>query len=157
VEEIEALAHAFVEQACAQARRASAPTISPAVTTLLKRYNWPGNSRELRNMMERAVLLCEGNVIALEHLPSEKMGPVLPIRGATPSPERAAPAAPQGNSSTRATISPDTNDERERIIRALEQCAGNQTHAAKLLGISRRTLVSRLADYAIPRPRSKRE
>ncbi len=43
--------------------------------------------------------------------------------------------------------------ERDLILKALEQCAGNQTQAAKLLGISRRTLVSRLEQYQLPRPR----
>jgi DNA-binding NtrC family response regulator len=45
--------------------------------------------------------------------------------------------------------------ERQRIIEALEKCAGNQTAAAELLGISRRTLVSRLSDYDLPRPRKR--
>jgi DNA-binding protein Fis len=49
----------------------------------------------------------------------------------------------------------DAPDERTRIERALEQCKGNQTLAAALLGVSRRTLVSRLTQYGMPRPRKK--
>jgi DNA-binding NtrC family response regulator len=45
--------------------------------------------------------------------------------------------------------------ERERIAYALERCAGNQTQAARLLGISRRTLIGRLDAYGLPRPRKK--
>ena len=45
--------------------------------------------------------------------------------------------------------------ERQRIVEALDKCAGNQTKAAQLLGISRRTLVSRLGEYNLPRPRGK--
>ena len=45
------------------------------------------------------------------------------------------------------------SSERERILAALEQAAGNQTKAAKLLGVSRRTLITRLEEYDIPRPR----
>ena len=47
-------------------------------------------------------------------------------------------------------------DERGRIVAALQHCAGNQTHAARLLGISRGTLVSRLTEYGLPRPRKRR-
>jgi DNA-binding protein Fis len=47
------------------------------------------------------------------------------------------------------------HDERERILWAMDKCAHNQTQAAKLLGISRRTLVSRLTEYALPRPRKR--
>jgi DNA-binding NtrC family response regulator len=48
-----------------------------------------------------------------------------------------------------------TGDERERIIAALDAAHGNQTVAAKMLGISRRTLVTRLGEYDLPRPRKK--
>jgi DNA-binding NtrC family response regulator len=45
--------------------------------------------------------------------------------------------------------------ERQRIIEALEECAGNQTYAARMLGISRRTLINRLEKYDVPRPRKR--
>jgi DNA-binding NtrC family response regulator len=48
-------------------------------------------------------------------------------------------------------------DERSRIVAALESCAGNQTHAAKMLGISRRTLISRIEQYGLRRPRKRAE
>jgi DNA-binding NtrC family response regulator len=46
-------------------------------------------------------------------------------------------------------------DERQRIMRALEACGGNQTRAAKVLGISRRTLINRLEEYNLPRPKKQ--
>jgi len=52
------------------------------------------------------------------------------------------------------TAAPD-DGERARILAALEECAGNQTRAAEMLGISRRTLVSRLSEYNLPRPRKR--
>jgi DNA-binding NtrC family response regulator len=45
--------------------------------------------------------------------------------------------------------------ERDRIVAALDACSGNQTHAAKVLGISRRTLITRIEEYKLPRPRKK--
>jgi two-component system, NtrC family, response regulator AtoC len=56
-----------------------------------------------------------------------------------------------------AVTEPALEDERARILRALERCAGNQTHAARLLGVSRRTLISRIERYNLPRPRKREE
>jgi len=156
VDEIESLARMFVQQAAEQSRRPP-PPIAPQVLELLRRYRWPGNIRELRNVMERAVLLSH-DVIALEHIPSAQMGPVVPLGNSA----RARPpdiddehtiAVPPARSDDE--LDSSDGDERRRIIAALEQCAGNQTKAAKLLGISRRTLVTRLEEYALPRPRKK--
>ena len=164
--EIEWLARTFVLQACEQAKRAEVPTISEPVMTLLKRYEWPGNIRELKNLMDRAVLLCAGGVIALEHLPTEKMSrsamrPSRPFEAEALTgrvvAERATPEPPP-QSPLRVLASdedPSAEEERQKIIVALDRCAGNQTQAAKLLGLSRRTLVSRLGEHAIPRPRKK--
>jgi DNA-binding NtrC family response regulator len=57
----------------------------------------------------------------------------------------------------RAAPDDDDADERARILAALDRCAGNQTQAAALLGISRRTLINRLEKYAMPRPRKRRD
>src|SRR6202041_489581 len=77
VDEIEPLAKAFVEQSCRATQRALVPRIAADALETLKRYQWPGNIRELRNVIERAVLLSSGDVITREHLPIEKLGVVL--------------------------------------------------------------------------------
>jgi DNA-binding NtrC family response regulator len=146
VHEIEPLARAFVAEACAQSRRGKVPDLSPAALALLKRYAWPGNIRELRNAMERAVVLCAGDVIGLEHLPADKMAPVVELGQAPSGREVEALAALYGS---------DPEAERARILDALTECRGNQTQAATRLGISRRTLVTKLGQYNLPRPRKK--
>ena len=70
--------------------------------------------------------------------------------GKTPAPEGAGASATADK-----TLAPERAVERRRIIEALEQCAGNQTRAANLLGMSLRTLVSRLAEYNVARPRKR--
>jgi DNA-binding NtrC family response regulator len=163
LEEIEGLAKAFVEQAAEQSRR-QVPQISRPVLALLKRYSWPGNIRELRNVMERAMMLGSGLAITLEHIPAELMGPLVPLSEPPPRPAYRPPVVTlspddtlspeRPTASTEAIFRPGMS-ERERVIAALEACDGNQTHAAKLLGIARRTLIMRIEDYGLPRPRKK--
>ena len=119
-------------------------------------------------MMERAVLLCTSASITTEHLPVEKMTrstpglserPVashrLPTESGPPfAPDRATDAAAPPARAP-AKRDPD-NDMRQKIIDALEACAGNQTRAAAALGVSRRTLINRLDRYNIPRPRKRK-
>ncbi len=147
VHEIEPLARAFIAEACAQSRRSNVPDITPSALALLKRYAWPGNIRELRNAMERAVVVCAGSVIGLEHLPAEKMAPMVEL-GRRPSGREVETLA--------ALYGVDPEVERARILDALTDCRGNQTQAAALLGISRRTLTTKLNQYDLPRPRKKR-
>jgi transcriptional regulator with PAS, ATPase and Fis domain len=153
--EIELLASRFADQAARRLGLPKAPEIEAPVWDRLRRYWWPGNIRQLRNVMERAVVLCEGGPITIDDLPSETY--VGPIPG-PPAPRPAmstqplAPLEATGSAPPRADTA-----ERQRIAAALEQCAGNQTRAAVLLGISRRTLVTRLAEYNLPRPRKRGE
>ena len=128
--EIEGLVNLFLEQAAGQAGR-GVPELTPEAWAAVRRYSWPGNVRELRNAIERAVVLCTSGVITPELLPSEK--PHTTLYAEAPRPL----------------------GERERIEEALLRCGGNQTRAAKELGVSRRTLVSRLAKYGFPRPRHR--
>jgi DNA-binding NtrC family response regulator len=143
--EIDLLAQRFLERAARGIGLTEAPALSPAALDLLRRYPWPGNIRELRNVMERAVLICgQGGEITLEHLPAEKMSSDFPGLE-----QRPAPVASIGESR-------DDQLERRRVIEALELCAWNQTRAAKLLGMSRGTLVARLNKYNLPRTHERK-
>src|SRR2546421_7793371 len=71
--EIAGLARNLVSDACQRLGRSRQPELSSEVLALLQQYPWPGNIRELRNVIERAVLLCTGDRLELSHLPAEKM------------------------------------------------------------------------------------
>lgn len=115
----------------ANAYRRPATALDEAVKHCLMRSPWPGNVRELRNVMERAVLACDGPLITL---------PVLP-------PELVAAA------DRRTEKNPAPYDlmaqERRLIVEALEQCNGNQVQAAKALKITRNTLRYRMKKFGI--------
>ena len=99
-----------------------------------QQYHWPGNVRELRNILERAIIICEGTLIESRHLP--------PGFGVPP---------------TRTTASGDsvhlgvgtTVEEAERllILKTLEATNNNKTRAAEILGISLKTLHNKLKEY----------
>ncbi len=114
--------------------------ITPAALALLEQHAWPGNVRELRNVIERAAALAmpAGSPIGAEHLPLSLREPV----------GRAASLSPP------ALASDDVRDsvrefERQRIVQALQQAGGNQTHAAELLGLPRRTFAYKMARLGI--------
>ena len=145
------------------------PRVSPEAMTLLEGYAWPGNVRELRNAVERAVLLA-GDEIRTEHLPEEKMRDmVLPedsqrfSRAALPAglfgPAVYGAAKQRRHPTSRMPRVDGTETgesiERARVVEALERCDWNQTAAAKVLGVSRRTLVSRLTEYGLTRRRPR--
>ncbi len=153
--EIIPLATAFIARACERARRPPVGLAEDAWRALVA-YAWPGNVRELRNVVERAVLLCTGDTIGARHLPaslSPARRPVLePQRGdddvgATLEFERESPTM---------SVDRDAMD-KAALIDALERCNGNQTRAARLLGIARSTLVKRIEKYNLPRPRKDNE
>jgi DNA-binding NtrC family response regulator len=97
--------------------------LSPQAIQSLLAYRWPGNVRELRNAIQRSYLLSRGDVILPEHLP----------------PKVAALANVTATSAGRLS-----QVERAAILATLEECNGNRTHAAKKLGISRRSLIYKI-------------
>ena len=103
----------------------------PDALEVLKTYDWPGNIRELRNAVERAVILCEGEFITREHLPPDMAG-----RG----PERGSFRLPFG-------LTLDAV-EKEYILTSLERNGGNKARTAEMLGVSEKTLYNKLNRYA---------
>lgn len=97
--------------------------VDPDALDALVRYDWPGNIRELANVIERAQILAEGNALTLDDLPDGVRGAALPVDAA-------------------ASASPDALDslERRHVRDVLARHAGNKVKAAKALGVSRRTL-----------------
>lgn len=110
-------------------------SISENAVAALCAYDWPGNIRELRNCIERMVVLARGNSLELENVP-------LNIR------EKSTPGLREK------IFSADTleieKNEKMLIMKALEECRGNRTKAAEKLGISRRTLHRKLHSLNIP-------
>jgi two-component system, NtrC family, response regulator AtoC len=139
--EIPSLAATFMATYCRD-NSLPAPTLSEDVVDLLVTYSWPGNIRELKNVMERAVVLSDGTAILAEHLPREKMSSEPHTDRPTPSDARARIA----------DLSPQDQSERQRMVDALALYVGNQTRAAAALGMPRRTFVAKLDRYGIPRP-----
>jgi len=108
--------------------------MSPEVMATFSHYRWPGNIRELENVLERMVLMSETDTLALDQLPPEIRGIVSTV-GASTLKEKID------------TISQMT--EKQMIIDALNKTNQNRTKAAKLLGISRRTLQNKIKEYGL--------
>lgn len=105
----------------------------PAAERLLKAYSWPGNLRELKNVIKRAVLLTPGGFVTPDVLPSEI------VSGEKPAPE------PVGS-----IVLKDSTQEKTLILEALQRADYNKSKAAKMLGIDRKTLYNKLKLYQIP-------
>lgn len=109
--------------------------ISPEAMELLMNYHWPGNIRELQNVIERSIIICPGDTILPEHLPKELQ-------------------QQQSNAVETIVHFPDTGIsleevEKQLILTALKKSKGNQTKAAQLLGITRSALIYRSQKYNI--------
>jgi DNA-binding NtrC family response regulator len=147
-DDIRELTLGFLGEAARSAEMAKAPRVSSEALELLLAYSWPGNVRELRNVIERAVLLCGGDVIGPEHLPTDKML------------QRVTLFTPQEAPLERSRVVLDAalaQRDKQACLDALARSGGNQTRAARLLGISRNTLLARMDAFGIARPRKPRE
>ncbi|CAN5908504.1 hypothetical protein BH11MYX2_BH11MYX2_11710 [soil metagenome] len=112
---------------------ASAKDLDADVLARLEAHAWPGNVRELKAVLERAAILASTHRLEPHHLAITPLAPRTPAAPVASTPAEAA--------------------DRQRILEALDACARNQTRAAKLLGVSRATLVTKLTFHRIQRPR----
>lgn len=148
--DIAPLAAHFLRRFCEQ-NQLPIPDLAAETLALLAHHAWPGNVRELKNAIERAVVMCGAGPLLPQHLPDRTSLPSslpphtfedaeLPTR--VVSREQTITAQPRSAGLGHAEIQA-----------ALAACGGNQTRAAELLGISRRTLINRLERLQMPRPR----
>jgi two-component system, response regulator FlrC len=140
--DIPALAKFFVEK-YAQQNGVPVKPLSEAALDKLLNHTWPGNIRELENIMHRAVLIARGDQIGPEAI---GVGHENVVLNATQSIQQsAAPAAPTAADQMVGKTVAEV--EKDLIVRTLDKCLGNRTHAANILGISIRTLRNKLKQY----------
>ena len=132
--------------------------------------------RELKNLIERAVLLAGTSPVTADHVAPDSVLREEPLAGEDfdDSTQRfqdpriaggladsrrvesnTGRGAPADEAAISSRVSSSDDEERRRLIRTLELCGGNQTRAAGLLGISRRTLINRLERWKLPRPQKR--
>jgi transcriptional regulator with PAS, ATPase and Fis domain len=139
-EDLGELVRVLLEELDERHQRSVRGVDEPALA-VLRRYAWPGNVRELRNVLERAVIVCPGDLIGVAHLPSP------PAAVAVPAEAAAGQAADDVHLHVGTTV-----DEAERrlILRTLAYTGNNKTRAAEILGISLKTLHNKLNRYNRP-------
>ncbi len=130
-EDIPLLIWSFVGQCRKAMGKLFVQDVSPDALQRLARYPWPGNIRELKSVIEYAVLQCEGDTIQPRHFPPELL-------------ESPGTALPASETTTNTSVK-----DRERIVGALKETKGNRARAAQLLGISRATFYRWLDDLDI--------
>ena len=136
--DIELLAHFFLKL-IAERWELSAISLSNAAMNMLNTYPFPGNVRELENILERASTLCEGNIIQPDDLQLPAVSPVVKTAEVMKSKIAAHPAWQSNEEDT----------EKSQILEALEQTRWNRTAAAKQLGMTFRQLRYRIKKYEL--------
>ncbi len=143
--DVNLLAEHFIKK-YSQVNERKEPILSDAAKALLTAYAWPGNVRELENVMERAVLLCNGSSIGVEHLYLENAGVAPGVKKNTQTEEAEL---------TQNKVRPNESDstlydmEKNMIFDTLNKFNWNKTKASKILGISVRTMRNKLHEYGI--------
>jgi DNA-binding NtrC family response regulator len=130
-EDIPLLVDHFIRSSGVVAKRGA--RVSPEAMNVLIRYDWPGNARELQNVLERALILSDGDVLQPSELPIGVRA--APVRG--------------GNGSARMTLA---EAERRYIRQVLGECNGHRQKAARILGISERNLYRKLKELEAEAP-----
>ena len=131
-DEIEGLVLQLASDAARHLKRDRPPTFDEDALATLHRYHWPGNIRQLRHIVEQAVILAKGDTVTWRMLGETG----LPNTMSLPRPDRSAEVA-----------------ERNSLIQLLATHGGNQTRAAATLGVARNTIRARMRRYSIPFPR----
>ena len=129
-DDIHIIVQNFIEQNAAKNRK-KIIGLTPEAMDALANYSWPGNVRELRNAIEYAFVLCPGHWIDKEHLP----------------PKITAKSKRSLAKNRHSAVS--WEEERKKLIHTLRQVGGNQSEAARLLGVSRVTVWKRIKKYSI--------
>jgi DNA-binding NtrC family response regulator len=106
-------------------------TVSPEAQALLQKYDWKGNVRELENFIQRAALVCEDGIIQPRHF----------FLDGVVEPQNKSEGVPVGSTLKEM--------EKQLILKTLEEVGDNRTHAARVLGISIRTLRNKLNEYRV--------
>ncbi|HUS63224.1 MAG TPA: sigma 54-interacting transcriptional regulator [Kofleriaceae bacterium] len=133
VGDVAPLARQFARQFARKLGQPEAVLDAGAIAAL-ERYDWPGNVRQLRNAVERAVVMATDGAVGLEHLPEEVLGDRDPGGGAGEAPA----------SIVKARVA---QVERQTAVEALEACGGNQSQAARRLGMSRWAFIRLMRKY----------
>jgi len=124
--------------------------ITPEAVERLVAYQWPGNIRELENLMERTVLFCEGPEIRVSDLPPEVAGAPAPQPGSAAAHAAGEELPRPAPESLKEAVRAETERvERELIQRALDATGGNVTQAARKLKISRKSLQTKMKELGL--------
>ncbi|MFC1609361.1 sigma-54-dependent transcriptional regulator [Myxococcota bacterium] len=149
-EDIPLLVEAFINKYNKRLDR-SVAGISEAALEALGAYPWPGNIRELENVIERTLLFTEGEIIDVGDLPQALRAP----RTATPRSAGTRPPLVAGTSMKEIVRQATEEIERDLILKALETTGGNVTRAANLLRISRKGLQNKMKEFGLREPENK--